>query len=90
MVAFQPSLVQVGELPVPSDVCRRQVVVVVDDRQPRRVLVVEPAGRLAVEEEVVVDKGREEVHLHHAAIARHRAKHVVRHIARMAGERARR
>ena len=57
VIALQPDLVEVGELPVRRDVGRRQVIVVVEDGLRRREVVVEAPGRLGLEQEMIVDEG---------------------------------
>ena len=56
MVAVEPDLCQVGEAVILGHLLRGQVAVVVDDGQVAGVIVVEPAGRLALEEEIVGDE----------------------------------
>ena len=56
VIALEPDLEQVVEAPVAGHVGRRQVAVVVENRLPRRMLVIEPARRGAVEQEVVGDE----------------------------------
>ena len=56
VIALEPDLEEVVEAPVAGHVGRRQVAVVVENRLPRRMLVIEPARRGAVEQEVVGDE----------------------------------
>jgi hypothetical protein len=54
MIAFEPDLGQVLELPVGSYVVRRQMTMVVNDRQVFGVLVVQPLGRRSLQQEIFV------------------------------------
>ena len=57
MVAFQPDLEQVFELPVFRDVLRRNVAVIIKDRFRLGELVIQPARRFVAEQKIVVDEG---------------------------------
>ncbi len=53
VVPFQPDLEQIREPPVPGNVARREVAVVVQDRLCGRMPAVQVAGRLRVQQEVI-------------------------------------
>ena len=57
MIAFQPALEEIGELPVLRNIRRRQVGMIVDDRLVAGVLVVQLAGGFGFQQEVVVNEG---------------------------------
>ncbi len=56
VIAGEPDRGQVLELPVPGDIGRREVAMIVDDRQRLRIGPVQVARRAVVEEEVLVHK----------------------------------
>src|ERR1019366_350848 len=56
MVPFEPDLGEIVELPVLSDVARRKVAVVIENRLRLRKLVIEAAGSARLEEKVFVDE----------------------------------
>ena len=56
MVALEPDLEEVFELPILSDVARRKVAVVIEDRLVFGVVVEEFSRRGALKQEIVVDK----------------------------------
>ena len=57
VVAIEPDGVEVFKPPVLGDVARAQVAVVVDDRLPRRDIVIEGGSHIAGEQEGVVAEG---------------------------------
>jgi hypothetical protein len=56
MVAFEPDLKQVVELPVFRDVFRRNVAVVIENRFRLGVFMIEFAGGLRAQQKIFVDK----------------------------------
>ena len=55
-IRTDPELRDVFKRPVVGQGVRVEMAVVVDDRQPRGVLVVEPLGRCGLQQEIIVDK----------------------------------
>jgi hypothetical protein len=60
MVSFQPDFIQVGEPPVDGYVPRREMTVIVKQRQVRGVRVVETLRGFCLQEKVVGDEGHSE------------------------------
>ncbi len=56
VVTFQPGFMQIGKLPIPGDVCRGQMVMIIDNRLFRRHFMVQPPGGIRGEKEIVVQE----------------------------------
>jgi hypothetical protein len=56
VIAFQPDLEQIGELPVAGNVSRRKVAVIVQNRLVLSVFVIQAARSGAGQQEVVMDE----------------------------------
>src|SRR6266853_2076498 len=57
VIAFEPDLEEILELPVLRDVARREMAVVIENRLRLGELVIEPPRRVSAEQEVVVNEG---------------------------------
>src|ERR1700722_7691757 len=56
VIAFQPDLAKVAELPVVRNVLRGKMAVVVQDRLPGRGIMIEPPARLSLEKKMFSDE----------------------------------